>query len=249
MSNKCYIINKLAIFYPAERTICSLLKENRIKLNAPTSQLLEAFIMKAGITITQDELYSVAWGDNGSNVTPNTLYQNISLLRRALQDSGIKGDPLTTVRGQGFIFNVSTILEQETTEVSHSELTEIDNSNVVAKRNYILLLLPLLLLFITGYLLLERKETNGDSDDQVFFSSINTCKVFTDKKNSENLNKTRIKKFLQGKLLDCSNYNYAYLHYSDIHPTISLTSCDIDINSNQNKKCKTEIFYNHEKLS
>lgn len=132
MINKCYIINNIVIFYPAERSICSLLNKNRIKLNAPTSQLLEVFIRKAGVIIAQEELYFVAWGDNGSKVTPNTLYQNISLLRKALQDSGIKGENLT---------------------------------------------------------------------------------------------------------------------YSDVHPTISLTSCNMDINSHKNKKCKTEVFYNHKNLT
>ncbi|CNL34553.1 DNA-binding transcriptional regulator PhoP [Yersinia intermedia] len=250
MINKCYIINNIVIFYPAERSICSLLNKNRIKLNAPTSQLLEVFIRKAGVIIAQEELYFVAWGDNGSKVTPNTLYQNISLLRKALQDSGIKGENLTTVRGQGFLFNVSSILEQEVTEIAHSEYTEINNSTIESKKEYGFIFIPLiLLLIIASYLLLDRKKINVNNNDQVYLSAINTCRVFTEKKYSEHLNKASINKFLQRKLLDCRNYNYAYLHYSDVHPTISLISCNMDINSHKNKKCKTEVFYNHKNLT
>ncbi len=250
MINKCYIINNIAIFYPAERSISSLLNENRIKLNAPTSQLLEVFIRKAGVIIAQEELYFVAWGDNGFKVTPNTLYQNISLLRKALQDSGIKGENLTTVRGQGFLFNVSSILEQEVTEIAHPESTEeINNSTIESKKEYGFIFIPLiLLLIIASYLLLDRKK-NVNNNDQVYLSVINTCRVFTKKKHNEHLNKASVNKLLQGKLLDCSNYNYAYLNFSDVHPTISLTSCNIDINSHKNKKCKTEVFYNHENLT
>ncbi|WP_320407084.1 winged helix-turn-helix domain-containing protein [Yersinia proxima] len=82
---------------------------------------MKSHIHNIGNTISQNDLYTIVWGDNGASVTPNTLYQNISLLRKALQDSGIKGENLTTVRGQGFLFNVSSILEQEVTEIAHPQ--------------------------------------------------------------------------------------------------------------------------------
>ncbi|MGE4686781.1 winged helix-turn-helix domain-containing protein [Yersinia enterocolitica] len=260
MSNKCYVINSLAVFYPSERAIVSILNGNRIKLNAPTSQLLEAFIGNIGSTITQSELYSAAWGNNGGNVTPNTLYQNISLLRKALQDSGIKGEYLTTVRGQGFLFNVSSILEQNVTDIS-LERNDIDEpcseptnksdiitttKTVVKRKNYKFISLASLLLF--SLVLFDKKNAYENTDDNIYLSSVNTCNVFTERQNHELLEENKVNKFLEDKLLDCQNYPYAYMHYSDIHSTVSLTSCNLDINSHGKNKCKTEIFYNYESL-
>ncbi|MFM1263597.1 transcriptional regulator [Yersinia enterocolitica] len=119
---KCYVINDIAIFHPWEQTIMSLASGNRIKLNAPTSQLLEAFIKNMGNTISQNDLYTIVWGENSISVTPNTLYQNVSLLRKALKDSGIAGESLTTIRGKGFLFTVSTVFEKVLDDSSNTEV-------------------------------------------------------------------------------------------------------------------------------
>ncbi|MFW5402798.1 winged helix-turn-helix domain-containing protein, partial [Yersinia sp. 1252 StPb PI] len=112
--DKSYIINGNVIFYPGSGIVSSLLTGSTVKLNAPTAQLLEAFVSRVGMTISQSELYNIAWGEKGSSVTPNTLYQNISLLRKALKDVGVIGESVTTVRGKGFIFTMSTVIENMT---------------------------------------------------------------------------------------------------------------------------------------
>ncbi|MFQ6293127.1 winged helix-turn-helix domain-containing protein [Yersinia enterocolitica] len=122
--NNSYFIDSSAVFYPAEKILISSVSGNRIKLNAPTSQLLETFIQNEGVTISQNDLYTIVWGDNAENITPNTLYQNISLLRKALKDSGVAGESLTTVRGKGFLFSSPTVFKTKNNDDVNEEAVE-----------------------------------------------------------------------------------------------------------------------------
>ncbi|MFQ6292689.1 winged helix-turn-helix domain-containing protein [Yersinia enterocolitica] len=244
MNKNCFIIDNVAIFYPSERHITSLRNGNRIKLNAPTSQLLEAFIKNIGVIITQSELFTAAWGDNAVNVTPNTLYQNVSLLRKALQDAGIKGDYLTTIRGQGFFFKVSSISEKDT-YYSESEEVNIKNKTVIRKTHIILFISLLAIIAVSGFIFNKISH----NQEYAYLSSQNTCKIHTKTNQMNDLLSKKINLFLESKSLDCSGYNYVYFNFSDIHPTISLTLCESDINNKKKgNDCKNKVFYNHRSI-
>lgn len=244
MNKKCFVIDNVAIFQPSERHIISLQNGNRIKLNAPTSQLLEAFIKNVGVIITQSELFTAAWGNNADNVTPNTLYQNVSLLRKALQDSGIKGDYLTTIRGQGFFFKVSSISEKDTYH-SGSEEVNIKNKTIIRKAHIILFVSLLAIIAASGFIFNKISH----NQEYVYFSSKNTCKIHTKTNQLNDLLLKKINLFLESKSFDCSGYNYVYLNFSDIHPTISLTLCEFDLNNKKKgNDCKSKVFYNHRSI-
>lgn len=79
-----YIFNRSVIFSPNENVIYRISNKNMsIKLNSPSSKCLLLLLRNNGMTKACD-LYNFAW-DNSSVVTPNNLYQNIFLIRRALQ--------------------------------------------------------------------------------------------------------------------------------------------------------------------
>lgn len=62
-------------------------------------------LMKRTLT-TPQELYGYAWDDNGASTTPNNLYQNISLIRKALSNTlGGQDDYIVTVPRKGFYIN------------------------------------------------------------------------------------------------------------------------------------------------
>ncbi len=182
---KCYVIDDIAIFSPGERTIMSSVSGNRIKLNTPTSQLLEAFIHNVGNTISQNELYTIVWGDNGSNVTPNTLYQNISLLRKALKDSGITGESLTTIRGKGFIFTVASIFEKRIDDTSNTEITA---SVPVPRGNYKawLSFTTAIVLIVSVFFIFTNKNSNAGYHfkDHSLLDLNKACSIY-DIKNNE----------------------------------------------------------------
>ncbi|EKN4180580.1 winged helix-turn-helix domain-containing protein [Yersinia enterocolitica] len=150
MTNR-YFIDSAAVFYPAEKSIISSINGNRIKLNAPTSQLLETFIQNEGVTISQSDLYTIVWGDNGAYVTPNTLYQNISLLRKALKNSGVAGGSLTTIRGKGFLFSAPTVFETKNNDDVNEEGTE-HSSRLKFTLFFMLLFVSFLVFMMTNHM-------------------------------------------------------------------------------------------------
>ncbi|MQK22569.1 transcriptional regulator, partial [Escherichia coli] len=56
-----------------------------------------------GRIVTQAELLQNAWGERGMSVTPNTLYQNISLLRKSLNRFNVNGTLIQTIPKRGFM--------------------------------------------------------------------------------------------------------------------------------------------------
>ncbi|MFW5402837.1 hypothetical protein V2A85_24690, partial [Yersinia sp. 1252 StPb PI] len=55
--------------------------------------------------------------------------------------------------------------------------------------------------------------------------------------------------FLEGTLSSCQVYPYLYISLSELHSTISLTSCKNEIINNSKNVCKTELFYDFDSLN
>jgi DNA-binding winged helix-turn-helix (wHTH) protein len=249
--SKCYIINDNILFYPDSGTLSSSLTGNSIKLNTPTAQLLEAFITRMGLTISQSELYSIAWGDNGINVTPNTLYQNISLLRKALQDSGIPGESLKTLRGKGFIFTVTSVVDDSIAPQEKIEPVK-ENDNVKKSDHiiyYVLISVTSLMILLFTLLFYAYKDipnrVNNYPRNFMFLSTINGCSIFSSTEGKTIKNKLKVNDLIKTLTLECEAYPYVYVNYSERHPTISIISCEFDMDYKKQNNCKTEIFINH----
>lgn len=248
---KCYNINNSVLFYPESGDISSSLTGNTIKINMPTAQLFEVFITKMGVAVSQNELYTSVWGENSVNVTPNTLYQNISLLRKALQDSGIPSDSLKTLRGKGFIFTVTSVVESY---VEDSAMTPEKNEPISRRKNitYSLISLVSLTVILLGFLFYDYKSTpwrvNNYPKDFVFISKINGCSIFNSIEGKSIENNMRANNLIKTLPLECENYPYVYISHSERHATVSIISCKYDINYTEQNDCKTDIFINHGEL-
>ncbi|ATM96769.1 Transcriptional regulatory protein, C terminal [Yersinia frederiksenii] len=258
--SKCYTINDNITFYPESGILSSSLGGARIKINVPTAQLLEAFVNRVGLIISQSDLYSIAWGDNGVNVTPNTLYQNISLLRKALQDIGLSGEAITTVRGKGFIFTVTKVTECEIDIDPEDDEIIIENivpqqqdEKLVTKNKYkiynIVLLFASVLIFFGAVFYFIHKSIPKRIIDYpknfTFLSKIDGCSIFTSTELHNLESQEKVNTFLSGQSLECNNYPYIYLNYTIRHPTISVISCEFEVNYSKKNNCRTEIFVNH----
>lgn len=258
--SKYYTINDNITFYPESGILSSSLGVARIKINVPTAQLLEAFITRVGLIISQSDLYSIAWGDNGVNVTPNTLYQNISLLRKALQDIGLSGEVITTIRGKGFIFTVAKVaecevgLEEEVDEIITENISsphpdeKLTIQNNYKKYNIILLFASVLIFFGAIFYFIHKSIPKRIIDypkNFTFLSKIDGCSIFTSTELHNLESQDKVNEFLSAQLLECKTYPYVYLNYTVRHPTISVISCEFEINYSKTNNCKTEIFVNH----
>lgn len=98
-----YCINNNVIFDPLKHTLTTskFYPEKDTKLNQPTSRCLLLLIERRGDVITQEEFMNEVWRKHGMEVTVNTLYQNISILRKTLKRVGIDENIIITVPKKG----------------------------------------------------------------------------------------------------------------------------------------------------
>ncbi|ESN53162.1 hypothetical protein [Enterobacter sp. MGH 16] len=103
---KKFIIDDEILFDPQKSTIINTrVQKEAVSLNVPTSRCLEALLTKKGL-VTHQELYDKGWFDAAQEPLPNTLYQNILLIRQAFRKlSDKKVDFIITVPRKGFYFN------------------------------------------------------------------------------------------------------------------------------------------------
>jgi DNA-binding winged-HTH domains len=103
--SKKFIINDRVKFIPSENKLVPLgMRGKEVILHTPVNRFLLLLVSGTGRVISQEEIYREVWEKYGQRVTPNTLYQNVSLLRRGLKTAGITTLTIKTHPKSGFSF-------------------------------------------------------------------------------------------------------------------------------------------------
>lgn len=99
-----YILDDLIEFHPDKFQLVSSHSSNlAVTLHAPASRCLQLLLERRYELVPQNDFYPYVWGDEGTSVPVSTLYQNISLLRKALKTFTEDGDKIIqTVPKKGF---------------------------------------------------------------------------------------------------------------------------------------------------
>ncbi|SFO51878.1 DNA-binding winged helix-turn-helix (wHTH) domain-containing protein [Candidatus Pantoea varia] len=112
-----YIINGFIEFHPAASTLSNLNDpEKVVVLNSPASRCLLLLLQKSNEIVTQHEFMKTVWEKNGMLITPNTFYQNISLLRKGLKKVGMLEDPIMTIPRVGLTLASGTLIKKRSSE-------------------------------------------------------------------------------------------------------------------------------------
>ncbi|HIH4732545.1 winged helix-turn-helix domain-containing protein [Raoultella planticola] len=98
-----YVIENTLRFNSEAHTLHSIKSNERMALAIPASLCFDLLIKNQGRIVTQAELLQNAWGERGMSVTPNTLHQNISLLRKSLNYFNVNGTLIQTIPKRGFM--------------------------------------------------------------------------------------------------------------------------------------------------
>lgn len=121
-----YIINNTIEFYPAASTLRNLnAPEKVIVLNSPAGRCLLLLITRRESIVTQQEFMEIVWEKNGMLVSPNTFYQNISILRKGLKNAGLMDDPVVTIPRVGLTLASGTEIKTRS----------IDNESALSQEN------------------------------------------------------------------------------------------------------------------
>ncbi|MEB7540281.1 winged helix-turn-helix domain-containing protein [Pantoea anthophila] len=112
-----YIINGFIEFHPAASTLRNLnAPEKVVVLNSPAGRCFLLLITRNGSIVTQQEFMEIVWEKNGMLVSPNTFYQNISILRKGLKKVGLTDDPVVTIPRVGLTLASGTDIKMRSSE-------------------------------------------------------------------------------------------------------------------------------------
>lgn len=128
-----YLIDNSFIFNPSAHTLQKIEGSETINLAISASLCLTLLIENQGEVTLRHELLNQVWGSRGMNVTTNTLYQNISLLRKAFTRAGIDISMIQTVPRRGFLFDRNVDIKKQVGERRPTKL--IDTSDVYNARS------------------------------------------------------------------------------------------------------------------
>lgn len=96
--HKFYILNEIVEFHPVTSQLRNIANTGRVVvLNSPAARCLLLLIERAGEIVTQQEFMDTVWAGRRMQVSPNTYYQNICILRKGLKKIGFVSDPVVTV--------------------------------------------------------------------------------------------------------------------------------------------------------
>lgn len=100
--NSVIIINGKVIFAPESNSLYPVNDTSKpVVLHTPSSQCLRLLLQNNNQVVSQKILFEEIWEKNGALVTPNTLYQNIALIRKALKAAGLDEEVIKTIPKQG----------------------------------------------------------------------------------------------------------------------------------------------------
>lgn len=263
---KTFIINHSVRFDPRSRTLTPLERpENMVVLHTPASECLLLLLTHNGETLSHSFISEEVWVKKGNYSTTNSLYQNISAIRRGLKSVGLADDILKTIPKSGFEIYAS--IEEETlpSEPTHSlediakesstEKTKLNHdvimNNVQPGKNIPRTLLDmsvkiyrlvLIIIFIAGSIFLY-KELRLNSN---FFSAYNhvgmigQCDVYSSYSGKDR--STEAFNFLMKvSSFTCQEGEKAWLTFNADPRLASVVLCDHNID-NPLANCKSFVF-------
>lgn len=259
MSN-IYCIDDV-LFYPEQRLLASRTDgENRIVLTTPASQCLEILIAQQPDIVSHEIFFREVWERRGMQIPHNTLYQNISQIRKALKSlSASKRNYITTVPRLGFKLT-ATILTIDNGDLPHGEAVEIIKDDALinaeisesatndggSKKLSIVISFGLaILLIITAlffFLILKyQRIPQINFSNYVFLEKKAQCEFYANKdfkKNSTSID------YIRKEKNRCNLFPYIYITAPPGAATISAMSCDKSLNNEIPKRtCVTFIYY------
>lgn len=115
---KRYILNNAVIFEPETRFFISVDNASlRVPLSESAARCLDA-LLRSRELLSQDALYDYGWQGSSVIPSPNTLYQTISILRRAYKQIDSNGvNLILTETRKGFRLNPAVKIEENTFEI------------------------------------------------------------------------------------------------------------------------------------
>ncbi|MGS2871943.1 winged helix-turn-helix domain-containing protein [Enterobacter huaxiensis] len=268
-----WIINDNIKFCPEKNALVSLTRpELSVILTTPACRCLVLLLESSPEVVNQKTFFDKVWGEDGMLVPANTLYQNISIIRRGLRSTGETDETLVvTVPRKGFQIEKGVKITRVESEAAlaenAAEITVSDARPAIAPaepasdipvvkkgvkkphRAYrrLLPLLFMIVSFAVGYFCIHLVQHDGSKKD--FFtgytinSTENGCHFYSQNDDIKSIgNFTRLKKRIMQTGLDCKKYPWVYFSSSSTAPALSVLICRKPYEKVESAGCVTLYF-------
>lgn len=266
-----WIINKNIEFWPETKRLISLKNPAlSVTLTAPASHCLVLLLEASPELVSQQTFFKKVWEDEGILVPANTLYQNISIVRRGLRDAGETDNSIVvTVPRKGFHINASvnvekrekipldsesyadiaitmqdSVAEKEATTQSVAVVQTADKKNIRSKAVTLLIMaLSLLAGFFSLHYLWHFNDEKSFFRNYTLVESDRGCHFYTMDDNHANTDKFNSYKSLIFKSgLDCKKYPFVYFSMSQMYPSFIAFICRKSYTEKNSAGCVTLSF-------
>lgn len=252
--HKYYIINGVVEFHPAASTLRDLNNpEQVVVLNSPAGRCLLLLIERAGSIVTQQECMDIVWQRRGMMVSPNTYYQNISILRKGLKKAGFETDPIVTIPRIGLTLASDTQITIKETQLPSAEpdapvqtvQEEISVPQPVApavKRRIWLpgVLLGLLLFISVVVISHSRAHDNYFVDGYRFTTMMGECRLYFARDIETPHDRDKALSYAAPFKDECSSYPWVYISGYTLLPRASVIRCDRAMT--EPNRCMSDYF-------
>ena len=240
-----FIIDNLIIFDADSRTL-SLIKKpseqrenntDKVVLHTPTADCLMLLIEHQGELLTQSDILNRVWISKGVVVSSGTVYQNISLLRRAFVQLGLTGDIVATLPRRGIMLPFNILITPYSQSLAPADThvpSRFPRTGAIPPLFFFLLRnkrvsalsCTLLLMLMTGLLLTHIYAQNNYMDN---YQTVNIgdpeCHVYLSQHFPDNV----LNKILKNKILRCAEQPFNYITVFHGVNRYSVISCEQDI--------------------
>lgn len=261
-----YKLSDMVFFFPEESVLIPITDHGtQVSLTSHACACLLLLLDGRGELVSQSEFFLHVWESKGLYVTPNTFYQTMSILRKALRTSGINENVVRTVSKQGikYIGKIEVIVEESPSQhlddergdgaVATSDVPESDPpqndmdvsesySFVINSKHieFIVFLTAWLFFIIFLSLFFRNLNVNGDFfSNYVKIGRINECLVYADASTSLS-NRNYFSDYLVEKKFSCKKNQIAYLTKSLSRLKTSIVLCDDNVQ--KMSSCVTHHF-------
>ena len=252
--HKYYIINGVVEFHPAASTLRDLNNpEQVVVLNSPAGRCLLLLIERAGSIVTQQECMDIVWQRRGMMVSPNTYYQNISILRKGLKKVGFETDPIVTIPRIGLTLASDTQITIKETQLPSAEpdapvqtvQEEVSVPQPVApavKRRIWLpgVLLGLLLFISVVVISHSRAHDNYFVDGYRFTTMMGQCRLYFARDIETPHDRDKALSYAAPFKDECSSYPWVYISGYSLLPRASVIRCDRAMT--EPNRCMSDYF-------
>ncbi|MGM8444514.1 winged helix-turn-helix domain-containing protein [Enterobacter hormaechei subsp. xiangfangensis] len=271
-----WIINDKIKFCPERNLLISLTRPDlNVILTTPASRCLNLLLESFPEVVTQKYFFDKVWGEDGMLVPANTLYQNISIIRRGLRTTGETDDTLVaTVPRKGFQIEKNVRVTRVDTDCvddgKKATSTGVETSPVETKdkpvenipvmpggrkkqrqlRQYIFPTALMIIAFCAGffafqYLLHDNPEKDFFRDYPITLTQ-NGCHFSSQNDDIRGVgNFRRFIKIILDTGLDCKKYPWVYFSSSSHAPALSVLACREPFEIKANAGCISLYFRGH----